>query len=172
MTKILVAVDKHFYKVNNIYYTDGVHPYKYWEEYLCKFSKVFVLARVKDIDEVEENFIRADGDKINFIPLPEYKGPLGLLKNIFKVFSTCFKATKNVDVLLMRSGSNVGLCLWFCNLFQKKHFAVEHGGALNESIVLAKQTKYFNVFYALLLHKLHQLHIYLSIFLDSATMTT
>ncbi len=155
--KLLVAVDKHFFRYKQEYYTDGTHPYKYWQEYLEVFDKVFVLARIQEVSFLENHFHRADGLNVELCPLPGYKGPVGLIMNSVAIVRDCFKAISKSDVVLMRSG-NVGLCLWLCLKIKKRPYAVEHGGALNESIVFAKKfkAKWLNRFFAVIVHKLHQ----------------
>lgn len=64
-----------------IYSLDENFSHKLWERYLADFSKLIIVARVIDSDknDFDEKYI-SSSDKVSFLNLPYYIGPLQYLK--------------------------------------------------------------------------------------------
>jgi glycosyltransferase involved in cell wall biosynthesis len=56
-------------------WTDGPFPYSFFTRYLDHFEYVEVVARVQPVGELSSRWVRADGDRVSFAPVPYYVGP-------------------------------------------------------------------------------------------------
>ncbi|MBA2481668.1 MAG: glycosyl transferase family 1, partial [Planctomycetes bacterium] len=53
--------------------------YPFWSRYLAVFDQVRVVARVQSATRVPATYLRCDGDRVSFAPLPPYQGPFQYL---------------------------------------------------------------------------------------------
>lgn len=87
--KVLVMSDAHIAKEKNgrtYWCRTAVHGYDFWKRYLNVFDEVVVVARVQELDQIDERiFTRADGDGVSFIELPFIRGAKNYLKNYFRL---------------------------------------------------------------------------------------
>lgn len=65
-----------------VYSIDGGLTNKLWERYLCKFNHVYVMARVLSDDDcpINDKYL-ASSERVSFIDLPYYLGPIQFLKS-------------------------------------------------------------------------------------------
>jgi colanic acid/amylovoran biosynthesis glycosyltransferase len=83
-----VVIEQRFYRCENGYYwTDNAFSYEFWKRYLVSFSKVNIVARVKDVDIVPKAWKRVDGNDVGFVCLPHYIGPVGFLTSLPSLIS-------------------------------------------------------------------------------------
>ncbi|WP_339726310.1 glycosyltransferase [uncultured Paraglaciecola sp.] len=81
-----VVIEQRFYRCQqNKLWTDNAFPYIFWTRYLDVFSCVNIVARVSDVVNPKSDWKRVDGEKVNYVPLPSYIGPVGFVKSIPKL---------------------------------------------------------------------------------------
>lgn len=82
--------------------------YPFWERYLNIFDKVIVVARVQEVNSVDESkHHRVDGDNVCIEPLPYYHGPIQFFKqkgHVSKSLFSIISKHKNAAII-MRVGS-------------------------------------------------------------------
>ncbi|AUJ68899.1 glycosyltransferase family 4 protein [Pseudoalteromonas sp. NC201] len=130
---VRVSLEHRFYLYNGEYYTRLAFPYLYWKDYLRYFDKVEVIARVKNLESINQDYKRVDGENVDVIPMPYYVG----LKNfIFKLPSLLFRASNLVnskDYFILRSG-NVSNVLWVFIVLYRKQYLREYPGNVYEGV--------------------------------------
>ena len=95
MKKLLVTVDHQFIKTpDGKVWVKTIYGKDFWTRYLNVFDSVRVVARVREEDCVEEKMLQANTDdgRVEFFPLPQYRGPKEYLFRYRKIRN----AMKNV----------------------------------------------------------------------------
>jgi len=92
-------------------WTQTMGTYQSWVRYLEVFDHVSVAARVREIDKVSDDWKRADGDGICFIPVPNYHGPLQYLLNSRQVRRAVQGVIRPTDALILRLPSQLAACI-------------------------------------------------------------
>lgn len=83
-------------------WTETAFTYDFFKRYLDIFDFVRVVARVLDIEEFPDTVNRADGDKVDFIPVPYYLGPWQFILRYQKIISAIKDEIKSKDAVIMR----------------------------------------------------------------------
>lgn len=105
--KLLVATDAHIFKTSDgKYWCKSIYGYKFWKRYLEVFEKVKIVARVKEIPNLDEyKKLRVDGENVEVFEIPFYQGPIQLLLKYFKIHQKLKLAYNDCDVALFRMPS-------------------------------------------------------------------
>jgi glycosyltransferase involved in cell wall biosynthesis len=131
--KVAVALEHRFYIYNGELYTKLAFSYEYWESYLEYFSEVIIIARAKEIYELDESCVKVSGEKVTFISVPYYVG----VKEFVVKLPTLLVMLRNVAIsnnkFLLRSG-NVSNLLWFWLIMNKKDYLREYPGNIYEGV--------------------------------------
>jgi glycosyltransferase involved in cell wall biosynthesis len=109
--KLLVSIDEHYISDGtNIYTSQGTTPYKFlWSEYLQVFEQVFILARVReDYSFIGRQDAIANGPNLEFIAVPDFKGPSQYLSMRKKVLSCIREAIPKADAYFLRGPGIIG----------------------------------------------------------------
>ena len=107
---LLVAMDHRFDRTPDGAVWSWFFDHAFWTRYLEVFDEVRVLARVKDVPEASAMAHRSDGDRVAFVPVPFYHGPVQYLRRLGAVQAAIRAAVRPRDVVILRSGQ-VGNCL-------------------------------------------------------------
>jgi glycosyltransferase involved in cell wall biosynthesis len=106
---LLVTLEHHFFRHSDgAVYTPTAYTYRFWERYLRVFERVFVLARVSSTRAFSGLEPRSDGDGVQFIDLPDYRGPLDYLLHRHALTHIIEAALRPPRALLLRCPSQVG----------------------------------------------------------------
>ena len=104
--KILVATDAHIYKTpDGKYWTPAIYGYSFWQRFLNVFDEVRIVARTKNINILNKNYLKVDGPGVEIFPIPFYQGPKELIKVYFKIKKRLKNVEKGCDVALLRMPS-------------------------------------------------------------------
>ncbi|CAH7459009.1 Glycos_transf_1 domain-containing protein [Vibrio chagasii] len=133
MKRITVALEHRFFSFNGMVYTKLSFPYLYWKDYLSYFDEVKVVARVKNISEIDSSYIRVDGDRVEVISMPYYVGIKEFIFNFHKLFYKSFRVVKGSESLLLRSG-NISNLLWPFAILTKTPYLREYPGNVKEGV--------------------------------------
>ena len=78
-----------------------------WRRYLEVFSTVLIVARMSDVSEPSAGLVEASQDDVEFLPLPPYSGPVGLVKNLREVHRRAVSAVRESPAVIVRTPSPV-----------------------------------------------------------------
>lgn len=109
--ELVFACEGHFTKnAQGEYYSlDGGFSNRLWSRYLSVFTKLCVIARVKeDRNYVGKEVLRADNPKVSFIDLPNYVGPLQFFKVRGKIVQILNKEAVSGRAYLCRLPGEIG----------------------------------------------------------------
>jgi glycosyltransferase involved in cell wall biosynthesis len=109
---VVVTCDHHFERSpDGAIWAHGPLTRSFWERYRPVFDKVRLVARVRDVPEAPEGEQPANGDGIEFIPVPNFTGPAEYLLRKRAVAAAVRGAITNGDAVMLRAPSVVGDCL-------------------------------------------------------------
>jgi glycosyltransferase involved in cell wall biosynthesis len=106
--KLTIALEARFFKTpdQKVWSDTGIDE-AFWQRYLKVFDSIEVIARVKDVSCLSPGYTRADGDKIDFIPLPHYIGPYQYLWHSLKICALAETGVKNAEAVLLRTPGQI-----------------------------------------------------------------
>ncbi len=113
---------------NDCVYGDAAFNSSLWQRYLTTFDQVYVIARVKtDVNYVSDKKYISSGDKIHFIELPYYIGPLEFLKKYLAIKNKIKREIQKLSdcKFLCRVPGNISNLVINELLIQNKNYAVE-----------------------------------------------
>lgn len=122
-----IYLEERFILCNGIYYS-LLYDEDFWDRYLNVFDKVYVVARVKevkDINSIKNSYKRVDNRAIIFLNLPYYHGLLEAFYSIPVVlfYMLSIVASSNNNILRLPGMISIVAGL-FC-IFFRKSFGVE-----------------------------------------------
>jgi glycosyltransferase involved in cell wall biosynthesis len=124
--RVCIVVEYRFVQTSDkAVWTDGLHAHSFWSRYLEAFDEVRVIARVKPVDRVPKGFKRADGDGIEFYPLPYYVGPREYLRNALAIKKAMVAAIDPGDAVILRVPSQLSTVLASALERRRHPYAVE-----------------------------------------------
>lgn len=94
-------------------WTNSVYDYVFFKRYLMVFSEVRVVTRMKKINfEEVGNKIRVDGERLEFYPLPFYRGPWQFLLRFFETQNNLSAAVNGCNCAILRIPDQVSFQLF------------------------------------------------------------
>lgn len=110
--KVVVSIEQRFHRTpDGTYWTQTMGAYQFWTRYLDVFDQVSVVARVRDVDAVPPDWVRADGEGVSFIPVPYYLGPWQYLRKSRQVRRVVQGVIRPEDAVILRLPSQVAICI-------------------------------------------------------------
>ena len=131
----LILLEYHFIKGKDGYiYCDRVIDYNYLERYLNVFDDIILCGRMAETDEDCSKKLLVSGENIHFVPIPDFQGIKGLLKNYHRIMKTVKEIIPKVQCCIMRAPNHLSLITY--KLFKKKNlpFALEFNIAADKFI--------------------------------------
>ena len=105
-------------------WTNSVFSNRFWDRYLEVFENVHVVARVQQVASPPLGFKRSDGDRVSFVPIPYYVGPLQYLSKRVEVIRATRRASRNSDALVLRVGSQLA-AIYLSQVSRERPFGLE-----------------------------------------------
>lgn len=106
--KVLVATDAHIYKTpDGKHWTPAIYGYSFWKRFLNVFDEVRIVARTKNVDSLDGEYLEVDGQGVEIFSVPFYQGPRELIKVYFKIKKKLKGIEKGCDVALLRMPSQI-----------------------------------------------------------------
>jgi len=131
--KLLFVHDHPFYKDSNkIIYTGGSFPKQIWSNYLSNFNTICVYSR-KSKSISSKNGISSRAN-VTFYLTHHYSTPIGIIKNKKRIEEELEVLIKDVDVVLTRLPSALGIIAGFLALKLNKRLWVEQVGNAHEAL--------------------------------------
>lgn len=125
--KLTVILEQHFIKKGNQYWAEVQCDRKFWDRYLSVFENLVVCARVTEVDELYDTskLLRSDRPEIQFVSLPNFRGPKQMLIKYNSVKKAIKKAVDQGDCIICRAPSPIILIALNILKRSKKPFATE-----------------------------------------------
>jgi glycosyltransferase involved in cell wall biosynthesis len=89
-------------------YSTGVAVYPWWTDYLRVFDEVVVVSRIKQVTEMWAPERVAEGPGIQFVDLPDFRGPEDYLRHSGTVHEILRKAICDADAYMFRVPGTIG----------------------------------------------------------------
>ncbi|MFN7993901.1 MAG: glycosyltransferase [Bryobacteraceae bacterium] len=80
---------------------------RFWRRYLDVFDRVRIIARAARVDQPPAGWQLVNGDGISFHAVPDYRGPVGLLRNFISVKASLRSAATMRGAVILRVASQV-----------------------------------------------------------------
>lgn len=107
--KVLVTTDAHLFRTpDNKIWCKSIYGYEFWTRYLEVFKEVRIAARLKDVPECEDNWLRVDGHGVEVYAIPFFQRPWGLIRNCIKINRAIKDVYKGCDAVIYRLPSPIG----------------------------------------------------------------
>jgi glycosyltransferase involved in cell wall biosynthesis len=110
--KLLVANEGHYVRRGGTVYSGHLTYERFWKRYLSVFDSVSPLCRVRPVGEVPEGWLPAGGENVEFIALPDYRGPWGCLRARREIDAAVRAGIEACDAFLLRAPGTVSTLLW------------------------------------------------------------
>lgn len=130
--KLLFVHDHPFYKDDNIIYTGGSFPKQLWSNYLLNFNDIKVYARTSKSINSKKGISSAEN--VSFYLTQQYSSPIKLITNKKRIEQELEILIKDVDVVLTRLPSALGIIAGYVALKFNKPLWVEQVGNAKDSL--------------------------------------
>ena len=105
---ICVTTEQRFFRSKDgKVYSKISFPYKFWKRYLICFESVKVIARVKDVKKINEEWVRSDGPKVKFFAIKYYIGPIQYVINYSNIQKDLKRFIDVNDAIIFRVPSQI-----------------------------------------------------------------
>jgi glycosyltransferase involved in cell wall biosynthesis len=110
--RVIVALRHRFERTpDGAVWTIGQFAHSFWTRYLSVFDHVRVVARVRHVSEVPQDWQRADGEGVTFASVPYYVGPWQYLLRARRVHGAVRNAMTWREAVVLRIPSQVASCV-------------------------------------------------------------
>lgn len=111
--KLLIATDAHIFKTpNGKHWAKSIYGYDFWTRYLRVFDSVRIVARVKEVEEIDSKRLPVDGPGVEIVGIPFYQGPKQLLTQYAKIQRKLKQIDAECDAALLRMPSQTATMVW------------------------------------------------------------
>ena len=134
--KALIILENHFLQDSTgKVWCERVVDYNYLKRYLEVFGGIIVCGRCRNIREVDKSkVLKISGDGVEFLPLPDFKGSGGFLKNYHRIQESINEALDQVDCVIMRAPTHLAMAAYPVIVKRNIPFALEFMMAANRMI--------------------------------------
>ncbi len=85
--------------------------YSYWKRYLNVFDGVRIVARIRYMDQIPEDWTRVNDEGVTFAPVPYYVGPWQYLVQAHRVRRAVKASIADDDAVLLYLSGQIGSCI-------------------------------------------------------------
>ena len=111
--KLLVATDAHIFRTpDGKYWAKSIYGYNFWTRYLDVFDSVRVVARVKDVQEIDSKNLQVEGKGVEVTGIPFFQGPKELLRKYIVIQKALKHIDYGCDAALLRMPSQTATMVW------------------------------------------------------------
>jgi len=109
---VVVSCDHHFDRSpDGAVWAHGPLTQSFWARYLPVFDKVRLIARVRDVPVAPAGEQPANGEKVEFIAMPDFTGPKQYLLRRRTIVAAARHAIQEGDAVMLRAPALMGDCL-------------------------------------------------------------
>ena len=125
--KLLLVLEHRFFILpgGDTVYCERNVDYSFLERYLQVFDEVTVCARAQNVSSDFKGKLLASGKNVSFLPLPDFRGSAGIIKNYFQCRKIIRENVGQFDAVMLRSPSPISLIALDPVIHSKKPFAAE-----------------------------------------------
>lgn len=125
--KLLLVLEHRFFILpdGKTVYCERNVDYSFIERYLQVFDEVTVCARAQNVSADFRGKLLASGANVSFLPLPDFRGSAGIIKNYTKCRKIIKDNVANYDAVMLRSPSPISIVALNPVIHCKKPFAAE-----------------------------------------------
>lgn len=106
--KVLVSIEHRFDRTpDGAVWTQTMVAHSFWTRYLEVLNRVRVLARVRDVPTVPDDWRQATGPSVCFAPIPHYLRPRQYLQRARQVWRAARHALRPHEAIILRLGSPI-----------------------------------------------------------------
>ncbi|MDN4523948.1 glycosyltransferase [Fictibacillus fluitans] len=107
--RLLLVVDNHLGRTKDgQVWSKGIYDYSFFSRYLDVFEEVNVAIRIEDIKDNIGYPNLCSGQNLKFLPIPDFHGVNGYIKNYFSVKKAINSYSKDCDCAIIRIPSAIG----------------------------------------------------------------
>lgn len=111
--KLLVATDAHIFRTpDGNHWAKSIYGYSFWTRYLEVFDSVRIVARVKEVEDIDSKKLLVDGDGVDVVGIPFYQGPKQLLSKYAQIQRKLKGIDDGCDAALLRMPSQTATMVW------------------------------------------------------------
>lgn len=111
--KLLVATDAHIFRTpDGKHWAKSIYGYNFWTRYLDVFDSVRIVARVKEVQNIDAKKLSVDGKDVEVVGIPFYQGPKQLLKKYIRIQKALKNIDEGCDAALLRMPSQTATMVW------------------------------------------------------------
>lgn len=124
--EVLVVVDGHLGRTpDGRVWSARIYDYAFFARYLSAFEQVRVAMRIHDIPDNSEYPNLCSGDRVEFMPIEEFKGPKEYATKYLKIKRTINHYFEGCDCAIFRIPSTIGYQFWKAYKKTGKPYSVE-----------------------------------------------
>jgi glycosyltransferase involved in cell wall biosynthesis len=123
--RVFVSLEQRFSLHRDTLYVNAVYGYDFWQRYLEVFDAVVIVARVKAVDEIPSGWLRANGDRVSFIPVHYYRGWAQLIVHLVQLWFVAATVGQEEGAFILRVPGAMATLIWIQLLLRRKPFALE-----------------------------------------------
>lgn len=125
--KLLLVLEHRFFILpgGDTVYCERNVDYSFLERYLQVFDEVTVCARAQNVSSDFKGKLLASGKNVSFLPLPDFRGSAGIIKNYIQCRKIIRENVGQFDAVMLRSPSPISLIALDPVIHSKKPFAAE-----------------------------------------------
>jgi glycosyltransferase involved in cell wall biosynthesis len=106
--RLVVTLEQRFDSTpDGAVWTPGTFAHSFWTRYLEVFDHVCVVARVRRVGAVPEDWKRANGARVSFVPVLHYLGPWQYFLRARQVKAAVRSAVRPTDAVILRVASQL-----------------------------------------------------------------
>jgi len=104
----IVTEARFFMLPNGTVWSYTGYEYNFWKRYLSVFDHVWVMARVKYVDEIQDDSKQVDGENVSFVDIPYFVGHKEFLKNFFRIKRVIAENINPFNTYILRVPGTIG----------------------------------------------------------------
>ncbi len=109
---LIVSLEHRFSRTpDGVVWTQTMFPHSFWQHYLTVFDHVRVVARVRDVAAIPEDWQPASGAGVSFVSIPYYVGLQQYLLQVRRIQQVANNAVGSRDAVILRVGSPIAACI-------------------------------------------------------------
>lgn len=110
--RVVIAIEQRYDRTpDGAVWTQAMYAHSFWVRYLEVFDRVRVVARVRDVSSVPDNWKRADGEGVSIPGVPYYVGPWQYLLKAPQVNHAARNSFGDEDAIILRVDSQIADCM-------------------------------------------------------------
>lgn len=110
--KLLVTIQAHFRSLGDEVFYHHLTYERFWKRYLQVFDSVLVVARVRKVEKVPDNWNKITGPRVEFCALPDYNGPYQYLRQMQHINKIIRDALRQDIAIILRVPGHISTQVW------------------------------------------------------------